>query len=437
MKSTSFSLFFFLFCAAQVWAQGESPAYREIKGEVVDSRTGKALVLANITLKNTNIATVTNSEGEFLLKVPGGTTDGLVTFSYLGYANKTVLLAMLKPEKNKIELEIAVTELAEVGVNAPRDARTLVERVFAKKADTYLNKPTLMTSFYRETIKKRRRNVSLSEAVVNVYKASYASGKKDAVQLYKSRKSTDYSRLDTVALKLQGGPFNALFVDVMKYPEYLFANGLMDNYEFRFTTATRIDNRLIYVIKFDQYPDLTSPYYNGTLYIDAQREVLISANFDLNIEGREVEAAQLFVRRKPAKVDVWPVKVNYRVDYRQKEGRWYYGYSNVNLSFKVDWADRLFNSVYTLSAEMAVTDWKDNPEGEIPKARERVKRSIILGDEASGFSDPNFWGEFNIIEPEKSIESAIRKIQRQIRRAARNDQSKVPEVIISGSQTRQ
>lgn len=422
-----------LFIATPLAAQSVSPEVKEIRGEVVDSRTGKPLVLATVSLRNTNISTVTNSEGEFLLKVPAGTTDGLVNFSFLGYTDKTIVLGLLKPAKNTIKLDISVTELAQVNVNAPRDAEQLVRNVLAKKDENYLKKSTIMTAFYRETIKKRRRNVSLSEAVVNVYKAPYDVYKRDALQLYKSRKSTDYSKLDTVALKLQGGPFNTLYVDMMKYPEYLFSNGLIDNYAFRFTQSSRMNNRLVYVVEFDQFPDLKEPYYNGTLYIDAEKEVLISANYRLNINGREKEAAKLFVRRKPQKVDVWPVEVSYRVDYREKEGRWYYGYSNVLLTFKVDWEDRLFNSVYSLSAEMAVTDWEDNPEGEIPRVKERIKKSIILGDEASGFSDPNFWGEYNIIEPEKSIESAIRKIQRQLKRAARNDRASVPEVIIGGA----
>ncbi|HLT52097.1 MAG TPA: hypothetical protein VKZ93_09060, partial [Arenibacter sp.] len=52
-----------------------------------------------------------------------------------------------------------------------------------------------------------------------------------------------------------------------------------------------------------------------------------------------------------------------------------------------------------------------------PKYKDRLKTSVILGDEAIGFSDPDFWGEYNIIEPEKSIESAIKKIQRQLKRS--------------------
>jgi hypothetical protein len=36
-----------------------------------------------------------------------------------------------------------------------------------------------------------------------------------------------------------------------------------------------------------------------------------------------------------------------------------------------------------------------------------------MSDKVSSLSDPDFWGAFNIIEPEKSIETAIRKIQKK------------------------
>jgi hypothetical protein len=64
---------------------------------------------------------------------------------------------------------------------------------------------------------------------------------------------------------------------------------------------------------------------------------------------------------------------------------------------------------------MAITDWKYIDDADIPKSKNLIKSSVILNDEVSGFGDPDFWGAQNIIEPDKSIESAIRKIQRQIR----------------------
>ncbi len=397
----------------------------EYKGEILDQSSSKPLALASLTVAETNISTVSNAEGEFLLKVPRSLENSNVIVSFLGYENKTIPLRELNNKNNRIYLQVSITQLEEVNINAPKDAEALVREVMRKRGDNYLDNPTVMTAFYRETIKKRRKNVSLSEAVVNIYKTSYASPKRDAMQLFKARKSTDYSKLDTVALKLQGGPFNTLYVDIMKYPEFIFSDGSINEYRFRFERSTYIDNALIYVISFDQLKSIPNPLYRGQLYIDVENKILTSAIYTLNITDREL-ASRLFVRKKPARVDVWPTEVSYRVDYREKDGKWYYGYSNMLMEFKVDWKGKLFNSVYSMTAEMAVTDWEKNTTGEILKNKDRIKKSIILNDEAIGFSDPDFWGEYNIIEPEKSIESAIRKIQRQLRRANRNGTSAAP-----------
>lgn len=390
-------------------------AFKQYRGEIVDAENGKPLVFANISLEGDNISTVSNTEGEFLLKVPEAKNDGIIIVSFLGYQTRRIPLMQLSENNNRIALKISVTELSEVNLSVPRDARVLVKETLRKKGQNYFEDPTLMTAFYRETIKKRRRNVSLSEAVVNIYKASYNSPRKDAVTIYKARKSTDYDKLDTLALKLQGGPFNTLFVDIMKYPEFIFTEASMDNYTFAFDRSTRINDKLIYVISFKQRNEITEPLYMGKLYIDADKKILTSAIFSLNITDKE-EASRMFVRRKPWNASVYPTEVAYRVDYRERNGRWYYGYSNVLLEFKINWDKKLFNSVYSLSCEMAVTDWEKYLGADLPKNRDRLKSNVILSDAAIGFADPDFWGEYNIIEPEKSIESAIKKIQRQLER---------------------
>lgn len=393
----------------------EQISFNQFRGEVVDSQSRNPLVFASLLLEGTNISTVTNTEGAFLLKVPKDIEEGNVIVSFLGYRNKTIPLTQLKEDKNRIELDISVTALTEVNISVPRDAMTLVKETLRKRGENYYDDPALMTAFYRETIKKRRRNVSLSEAVVNIYKSPYTSNRQDAVQLYKARKSTDYSKLDTLALKLQGGPFNALFVDIMKYPDFIFTPEIIDDYKFSFDRSTTINDQLIYVIDFKQRENIYEPMYQGKLYIDANKKVLTSAIYSLNITNREM-ASRMFVRKKPRNARVYPTQVAYRVDYREKDGRWYYGYSNAILEFKINWDKKLFNSVYSMTCEMAVTDWEENTSGDIPRIKDRLRTSMILADEAIGFSDPDFWGEYNIIEPEKSIESAIRKIQRQLRR---------------------
>ena len=407
---------------AAYFFQEDQVTYTQYKGEIVNERTKKPLVFANLSIEGTNISTITNSEGEFILKIPDELKNKNLNVTFLGYKSKVIPLAEMQKDNNKIGLEVLVTNLPQINISAPKNARELVFQTLQKKGENYFDNPMVMTAFYRETIKKRRKNVSLSEAVVNIFKTPYTSQKRDAVQLYKARKSTDYSKLDTVALKLQGGPFNTLFVDIMKYPEYIFTADVLDDYKFSFDHSTTVNNRLIYVINFKQYENVYTPLYEGKLFIDVENKILTSAIFALNITNKE-EASKLFVRRKPRNATVHPTEIAYRVDYREKDGRWYYGYSNVLMEFKINWDDRLFNSVYSMTAEMAVTDWEQNLSGETPKFKNRLKSSIIMGDEAIGFSDPDFWGEYNIIEPEKSIESAIRKINRQLRRAGNNDPS--------------
>ena len=125
----------------------------------------------------------------------------------------------------------------------------------------------------------------------------------------------------------------------------------------------------------------------------------------------------MYVRKKPTRVDVYPTEAHYTVNYRMKDGVWQMAYSNIQLTFKVDWRGKLFNSVYTLDSEMAITDWQLDENSSVKNSENILRPTTVLVDKASGFSDPRFWGEYNIIEPEKSIETAIRKIQRQLERS--------------------
>jgi len=413
---TLISLLFIIGFSTSILAQNE---YKPYSGVVVDSQSDNPLIFASLSVNNTNISTITNTDGEFLLKIPTNIEDGKVTISFLGYQTKIIPLIEFKKEKNRIKLIASIINLPEVNVILPNSAKALVLTTLKKKKENNLNENVLMTAFYRETIKKRKKNVSLAEAIVNVYKQPYTSLKKDNIKLYKARKSTDYTKLDTLALKLQGGPYNALYIDLMKYPEYMFTTNVIDLYTFSFAPSTTINEKPVYVVNFKQRDEVIEPLYFGKLFIDSKTLALTSAVYSLNVENKEL-TSKLFVKKKPKDVSVYPTEASYRVDYREKDGKWYYGYSNVQLTFKIKRKGKLFNSVYSLISEMAVTDWKINTENEKVKSKERLRPSIIIADEASGFSDPEFWGAYNVIEPEKSIESAIDKIKRQLKKVGKS-----------------
>lgn len=409
LRSTLFVLLYF--CVV-LPGYANPLVYVEIKGQVIDKKSGEPLAFASLSVAGTNISVVSNSEGLFVLKLPHDNSSSQVTVSYIGYKQKLLPVSDLKPDKNKILMEPSSVQLPELHV-VSKDASEMVKMMLANKTKNLQVDPGLMTAFYRETIKKNRSYASLSEAVVEIAKKAYNDNRPDVVALYKSRKKTDYARLDTLSFKLMGGPFNTLYLDVMKYPEVLFTEDMMSNYEFSFDKSLFVGKTPVYVIDFKQRPAVVEPLYYGKLYIDGRNYALRSAVFYLNLNQRD-EAAAMFIMKKPLNAKIYPIEAKYRVDYIEKDDKWIFNYSRIELGLKIVWKKKLFNTTYHSTVEMAVTDWGEHVEKKSIERKDRLRPSVIIQDEASGFSDSGFWGEFNVIEPEKPIESAIRKIQKQL-----------------------
>jgi hypothetical protein len=210
-----------------------------------------------------------------------------------------------------------------------------------------------------------------------------------------------------------GGPFNSLYLDIFKHPNMIFTDKITENYDFNFDRSTRIGKRLIYVIDFKQKSFVEEPLYYGKLYIDAQTLALKTAVFKLNLQNREL-ASRMFIVKKPSNAEAYPIEASYRIDYLEKDKKWYYGYSRIELGLRVNWKKKLFHSTFLSVIELATTN-REKPNYDKEAVRkDKIRPSIVIADEVSGFADPNFWGEFNLIEPEKPIETAIRKIQKQL-----------------------
>ena len=392
-----------------VWSQ-ESQGFKEFKGVVMNSRTKSPLEFATLSVSNTNISTITNLDGGFSLKVPLENLGESVRISYLGYKTSIIPLSQMQETGNSVELEEAFEKLPDVNI-ADVDANTVIRKAMENRADNTLKEPLIVKAFYRESIRKRRTYASLSEAVVDIYRSPFAAESKDYVILDRARKSTDYRKIDTLVIKLQGGPYNNIGMDMVRNRDLFFSSDMFEVYQFKYDKMVNMDNRNVFVIDFEQKPTIVEPFYKGKLYIDSESYALVKTEFSLNLANLN-KAKRFFVKKKPTNADVIPLDTKYIVDYRQQDGKWYFNYSRIELSFKVKWDKKLFNSIYNISIEMAVTDWEVNEDKTVVRSKDRMRRSVILTDQASGFSDPDFWGENNVIEPDKSIDNAIRKIQK-------------------------
>lgn len=383
------------------------------KGKLKDANSNDPLVFATIAVEGENTATISNIEGEFILKINKKSKAKNIIITHLGYENLSYKISNLSPDKNVIKLEPAVLTLGEVTVY-PDSPEVLIRMLLDKVSENYGNKAYNMTGFYRESIKKRNRYVALSEAVVNIYKSSYTGLSNDQVQIYKGRKGTDIRRLDTLLFKLQGGPATTMLLDVIKNPTVILDKDLIEYYDFAIINMIKIGSRLNYVIEFNQKEGLDFPLYNGKYYVDIENLALTAADFSLNINN-PVLASRLFLRKKPIGAKVTPTNAHYTVKYRQQDGEWFFNYAKGEVEFKVNWDKRLFNTNFTIMSELAITDRKDE-NIERFKNKNRFKRREILSEKIDAFADENYWGEYNLIEPDQAIEVAIRRIKRLLKK---------------------
>lgn len=89
-----------------VWAQFDA----HLTGHVLDEKTGEHLPFVNVQLKGTNIGTVTDESGHYLLKdLPVGKQT--IVFSYVGYETLELPITIL--EDHTLELKAVIREVSQ------------------------------------------------------------------------------------------------------------------------------------------------------------------------------------------------------------------------------------------------------------------------------------------------------------------------------------
>jgi hypothetical protein len=392
---------------------GQEEGYTTIKGKVKDKETKKEVVFVSVTISGTHIGTVTNTDGEFIIKIKNSVEAKNLDFVHLGYKSQKIAISQLNPDENVIMLEPTTVKLDEVTIR-PEDARKIMELTIAKIPDNYSTIPMNSTGFYREAIKQRKDYLSISEALVDIYKAAYNHDyDEDRVKIYKGRKSMNVKKADTIAVKLQGGPYISLMFDIVKNPYVLISTEDLVLYDFTVTGMKTIDDKLTYEISFmPRVLNSDNPIYKGRYYVDVKNLAILSVEFSLDLSDPE-KSAQMFIKKKPAGLKMIPTSTNYVVNYIEKNGKYYFNYSRSEISFKCKWQKRLFNSNYSIMAEMAITDWTADKVEKYPY-KESLKKNSVFEEEVTAFTDENFWGEFNTIEPEQSIQIALKKYGKKL-----------------------
>ena len=387
-----------------------------VSGVVRDRNTKKAIEYVNVSAVGTNVGTITNEDGEFTLKINNSLNVKEIQLSRLGYINALVTINRNDKEAKTFFLSPESIVLSEVLVFSWRNPRDLVKAAIDKVEDNYSMKSEMLTGFYRETVQKRRSYITISEAVIEIFKAAYnLPPDRDQVRVLKGRKLISPKLSDTLSVKFLGGPNLGVFLDVVKNPDVLLDHNTLQFYAFKMLEATSVDDRLQFVVEFEPQMITEYPLYTGKLYIDRETLSFTRAEFNMDMRDKQ-KVTNTILRNKPAGLRFTPEDVSYIVTYKQHGDKTYLNYIRNELKFKCDWKRRLFATNYEVTAESIITDRTDQQVSRIPN-REIFTVRQSLSQEVEFYQDENFWSFYNIIEPTESLENAVNRLKKQVIRA--------------------
>lgn len=401
----------FLSGVTPLWAQADSTSYITVSGVVRDKQSKKKLEYVNISVPGSNVGTVTNADGEFSLKIQESTQPKLVDISHVGYTNSQIPLNGESLVEQTVWITPYTNLLNEVVIRA-QSPLLIIEEAIRKIPANYNPRNSLLKGFYREIAQKGHRYVNISEAVIDIYKMPYSEHTdRDRVQIFKGRRLISQKESDTLAVKLLGGPTMSVYLDIVKNPDFLLDKESLLYYNFRMEESTSIDNRPQFVISFQPRVTLSYALCYGKFYIDKERLSFTRAEFSLSMDDKN-KATQAILKRKPFGLRFKPIEVSYLVTYKNRGEVTYLSYARNSIRFKCDWKRKLFSTNYTILSEMVVTDGQENNVTSIPY-KSSFKENQIFSDQVDNFSNENFWGEYNIIEPTESLENAVVKLKKQ------------------------
>jgi hypothetical protein len=414
-SSTSFFVILLLIiCGGFSGLAQESTDYYTISGVVKDQKTKKKVEYVNVSAIGTNVGTVTNEDGEFSLKLDNSLRVNEIQLSCVGYYNTRISINKGDRLNQTFYIKSQAFQLSEVEVFSWQNPRDLVRAAAEKIAENYSKTPNLLTGFYRETVQKRRKFITISEAVLHVYKTGYESDvKNDRIQILKGRRLISPKAADTLSVKLLGGPNLAVFLDIVKNPDLLLSDEALQYYSYKMGEATLINDKLQYVVHFQPQVLLPIPLYSGVYYIDRETLAFTRAEFSIDMKDK-LKVTDMILKYKPKGLRFSPEEVSYIITYKQQNGKTYLNYVHNEIQFKCDWSRRLFATGYTVINESVITD---NQEDNVEKISMKNAFSVnhSLSEEVSAYMDEDFWGAYNIIEPTESLENAVNKLRKQQR----------------------
>jgi hypothetical protein len=378
--------------------------YFFLSGKIVDNRKENPIKYASVSLLNKPIGTISNVDGNFLLKVHPDFIRDTVVISCMGFVQ------LLMPAYKILDEDILVMypfsiRIKEVNVVATTPEK-LLKNIRENLTKNYSEESKLMTAFYRETIKQDDEYINVSEAVIEVLKAPYSnSTRSDLVRIIKGRRSPDVKQFQWLNFKLQGGPFTITKLDIVKTMETFVDEKYQNLYEYNISKVISYNDNPVYVLEFKPIGNFNENGFVGEMFVHRETFAIVHVDFRYTKTGLK-NAENEMIKKKPKGVKAKPTYTNYEANYQLYNGKWHLANVKASVKFKVRSRNDKLNSEYYSVSDLLITDIHDTELKKFDRDESFTQRDIFV--EMLNNYDPDFWENYNIIKPDEDLQNAFK-----------------------------
>jgi hypothetical protein len=378
--------------------------YFFLSGKIVDDRKENPIKYASVSLVNKPIGTISNVDGNFLLKIHPDFIRDTIVISCMGYAQ------MMMPAFKILDEDVIVMNPVSIRIKEVKVVATTPSKLLQNIRDhllvNYSEDSKLMTAFYRETIQQDNDYINVSEAVIEILKAPYSNSmRNDLVRVIKGRRSPDVKPFQWLNFKLQGGPFTITKLDIVKTVESFIDEEYQNSYEYNISRVIWYNGNPVYILEFNPVAEFNDLGFVGEIYVHRETFAIVHVNFRYNKSGLK-NAESVMIKRKPKGVKAKPTYTNYEVNYQQYRDKWHLANVKASVKFKVRSRNDKINSEYHSVSDLLITDIQNTELKKFDRDESFTQRDIFV--EMINNYDPDFWENYNIIKPDEDLQNAFK-----------------------------
>lgn len=382
-----------------------------VRGRVLDQASGSPLPHATILIEGKGMGTISNHDGVFQFRLQEQLRDASMRISYMGYKSQVFPLALVDGKNIDVLMETDYISMQEVIIRY-YDPEAIVREALSKRPDNYSDSPVYHTSFYREGVLRNRKLLNYSEAIFRVYKSGYGNVyDTDQAVLLKSRKISNADHTDTLILKIKAGVQSALELDIIKTMPAFIDPEYLHELEFSPVDIVSRDGRSLYAIRFEQTMLEFLPVFSGIFFIDTESLALVSIEFEVHPKHID-RSRHIFLARLHRRYQVNFDRIHYTVQYQLHNGHYHLSHLRGDITMRLRPRNRLFSSNYHAFLEMVVGRIDEDHIHRFSRHETFRTREVFVDQDLE--YDYDFWGEYNIISPEKNVTEAFSQIRSKI-----------------------